>query len=180
VSARWIPVLAAHSACRCPNRFSALTRQGSPADPGEACVPLLQLLDRPIRSLVELTASMGVSRKLLWGNVGSAINGAAVMITGDPGQGSPAKTARGQFRGSRIPELACSYRGQSGHRLPAAKLLPHLPHSQRRITRILRRLHTQRAESAAATSVKRDLNIPAAVHTALTAQFCGRYGRRGP
>jgi len=112
VSARWIPGLGGPFRLSLPETaFSALTRQGSPADPGEACVPLLRLLDRPIRSLVELTASMGVSRKLLWGNVGSAINGAAVMITATR-PGLAGETAAVSSEALRIPELACSYRGQ--------------------------------------------------------------------
>jgi hypothetical protein len=112
MSAWWIPGPGGPFRLSLPERaFSALTRQGSPADAGEACAPLLRLLDSPIRSLVELTASMGVSRRLLWGNVGSAINGAAVMITAArPGLAS--ETARVSSEVLRFPELTDCYRGR--------------------------------------------------------------------
>lgn len=75
-----------------------------------AARPLTELLAGPIRALVEMTAPM-VSRRVLWGNVGSAINGAAVMVS----------TVRPALRGRaievsaaalRFPELATGYRGQ--------------------------------------------------------------------
>jgi hypothetical protein len=112
MSARWIPGLGGPFRLSLPeSAFSGLTRQGSPAGAGEACAPLLRLLDRPIRSLVGLTASMGVSRRLLWGNVGSASNGAAVMITATrPGLARETATASSEVL--RFPELAEGYRGR--------------------------------------------------------------------
>jgi ferric iron reductase protein FhuF len=38
------------------------------------------VLDGPIRGLVEVTMALSVSPKVLWGNVASAVNGAASMI----------------------------------------------------------------------------------------------------
>jgi hypothetical protein len=38
------------------------------------------LLDGPVRALVEITAKLSVSRQVLWGNVASAVNGAAAMV----------------------------------------------------------------------------------------------------
>src|SRR5216684_676608 len=65
----------------------------------------------PIRSLIELTTSLGVPRRLLWGNVASAINGAAVMITATrPALASA--TARVSSEALHFPQLAGSYRGQ--------------------------------------------------------------------
>ncbi len=39
-----------------------------------------RVLDGPVRELVEVTMSLSVSRHVLWGNVASAVNGAASMI----------------------------------------------------------------------------------------------------
>jgi hypothetical protein len=112
MSAWWVPGLGGPFRLSLPERaFSALPPRGSPAGTGEICAPLLRLLDEPIRSLVELTASMGISRRLLWGNVGSAVNGAAVMITATrPGLAS--ETATVSSEALRFPELADCYRGQ--------------------------------------------------------------------
>jgi ferric iron reductase protein FhuF len=40
-----------------------------------------QVLDGPVRGLVEVTMALSVSPQVLWGNVASAVNGAASMIT---------------------------------------------------------------------------------------------------
>jgi hypothetical protein len=112
MSARWVPGLGGPFRLSLPETaFSAAARQGSPAGTGEIYAPLLRLLDSPIRSLVELTASMGVSRRLLWGNAGSAINGAAVMITATR-PGLARVTAAVSSEVLRFPELAGSYRGR--------------------------------------------------------------------
>lgn len=89
-----------------------------PAAPGrpragsitEAGRPLTELLAGPIRALVEMTAPM-VSRRVLWGNVGSAINGAAVMVSSV----RPAlhgRAVQASAAALSCPELAGSYRGQ--------------------------------------------------------------------
>jgi ferric iron reductase protein FhuF len=76
-----------------------------------------RVLDGPVRDLVEATARLSVSRRVLWGNVASAVNGAASMIaTGQPAwadrsrmiasllldqpplQGTSAASATGGFR----------------------------------------------------------------------------------
>lgn len=80
---------------------------GSITDAGR---PLAELLAGPIRALVEMTAPM-VSRRVLWGNVGSAINGAAVMV----GTTRPALHGRAievSAAALRFPDLANGYRGQ--------------------------------------------------------------------
>jgi ferric iron reductase protein FhuF len=40
------------------------------------------LLDGPVRALVQATAALSVSPKVLWGNVASAVNGAATVLAG--------------------------------------------------------------------------------------------------
>jgi ferric iron reductase protein FhuF len=45
-----------------------------------ACLLASRVLDGPVRDLVEVTMSLSVSRRVLWGNVASAVNSAASMI----------------------------------------------------------------------------------------------------
>jgi hypothetical protein len=45
-----------------------------------ACLLASRVLDGPVRDLVETTMPLSVSRHVLWGNVASAVNGAATMI----------------------------------------------------------------------------------------------------
>jgi ferric iron reductase protein FhuF len=45
-----------------------------------ACLLARRVLDGPVRDLVETTMALSVSRHVLWGNVASAVNGAASMI----------------------------------------------------------------------------------------------------
>ncbi len=45
-----------------------------------ACLLANRVLDGPVRDLVTATLSFSVSRHVLWGNVASAVNGAASMI----------------------------------------------------------------------------------------------------
>ncbi len=45
-----------------------------------ACLLASRVLDGPVRHLVEVTMPLSVSRRVLWGNVASAVNGAASMI----------------------------------------------------------------------------------------------------
>jgi hypothetical protein len=112
MSAWWVPGLGGPFRLSLPDTaVSAPTGQTSHADTDEACAPMFRLLDTPIRSLVELTASMGVSRKLLWGNVASAINGAAAMITATR-PGLARETARVSAEVLRFSDLTGSYGGQ--------------------------------------------------------------------
>lgn len=109
--ARWVPALGG------PFRLSLAVPAG-PAGPSrpdraamtEACLPLNELLAGPVRALVDLTAPL-VSRRVLWGNVGSAINGAAAMIsTSQPPLRR--RAIRVSTAALRFPELAVGYRGQ--------------------------------------------------------------------
>ncbi|MCZ1005748.1 hypothetical protein [Streptomyces lydicus] len=53
-----------------------------------------QLLDGPIRELVDAAAPFSVSPRILWGNVASAVNGAAAgMVAAAPALARPARTA---------------------------------------------------------------------------------------
>lgn len=45
-----------------------------------ACLLARQILDGPIRDLVQATVPLSVSRRILWGNVASAVNGALSVI----------------------------------------------------------------------------------------------------
>jgi len=111
MSTRWIPGLGGPFRLSLPDTaFTTPTCPDSPASAHDVLAPLLRLLDGPIRSLVELTASMGVSRRLLWGNVSSAINGAAVMLTAArPGLARESAAISGKVL--CLPELMSSYAG---------------------------------------------------------------------
>jgi hypothetical protein len=118
MSARWVPGLGGPFRLSLPDTaFSAASgragRAGraAPRADDELHAPLVRLLDGPIRSLVEVTASSGVSRRLLWGNASSAINGAAVMVaTARPELTGAAERVSGEAL--RLPDLAGSYRGR--------------------------------------------------------------------
>jgi hypothetical protein len=107
----WVPALGG------PFRLSlsqaAIASSPSPGQPAagdEVREQLLGLLHGPIRSLVEMTAPMARSRRVLWGNVASAINGAAAMVA----MARPALAADAAATASamlQFPALAGSYRG---------------------------------------------------------------------
>ena len=89
---------------------AALLGRPQPAGLAEAAGPLTELLGGPVRALVDMTTPM-VSRRILWGNAGSAINGAAAVIS----TARPAlrqRAIRVSTAALRRPELAGSYRGQ--------------------------------------------------------------------
>jgi len=73
--ARWVPSLGGPFRLSVPG--PALIRQGD-ADPGGA--GRRALLDGPISQLVGSVRQMAVSHQVLWGNVASAVNGAATMM----------------------------------------------------------------------------------------------------
>ncbi|MGH3768642.1 MAG: (2Fe-2S)-binding protein [Pseudonocardiaceae bacterium] len=54
--------------------------EGDPDPARVAGLLASRVLDGPIRDLVEVTLPLSVSRHVLWGNVASAVNGAASMI----------------------------------------------------------------------------------------------------
>jgi hypothetical protein len=110
--ARWIPGLGGPFRLSLPQTaLGALPPRGRAAGTGTALEPSLRLLAGPIGSLVEMTASLAVPRRVLWGNVASAINGAASMITATrPGLASQAAAVSSALL--RFPALAGSHRGQ--------------------------------------------------------------------
>lgn len=59
-----------------------------------------RVLDGPVRDLVEVTAQLSVSRRVLWGNVASAVNGAVSMIA----TRQPAWADRSQVMASSLLE----------------------------------------------------------------------------
>ncbi len=108
--ARWIPAIGGPFPLSLALADGTAPGRAEPAALAGAIRPLTELLAGPVRALVGMTAAM-VSRRVLWGNVGSAINGAAFMIS----------TARPPLRqraiqvsaaALRFPELAGGYRGQ--------------------------------------------------------------------
>lgn len=106
--AYWVPAIG--GPFRLSLAFPAAANPPPAASITEAGRPLSELLAGPIRALVELTAPM-VSRRVLWGNVGSAINGAAVMVsTAQPRlQRRAIEVSAAALRSA---ELAGRYRGQ--------------------------------------------------------------------
>ena len=110
--ARWVPALGGPFRLSLPETaFPAPAGHGRSADRCTARGPLLRLLGGPIGSLVAMTAAMAVSRRILWGNVASAINGAASMIAATRPELTRQATATSSAL-LRHPALAASYNGQ--------------------------------------------------------------------
>jgi FhuF 2Fe-2S C-terminal domain len=108
--ARWIPATGRPFPLSLALAGSAAPGRAAPAATAEAIRPLTELLAGPVRILVGMAAPM-VSRRVLWGNVSSAINGAAAMISTTRPPLRPA-AIQASAAGLRFPELAGSYRGQ--------------------------------------------------------------------
>jgi ferric iron reductase protein FhuF len=86
---------------------ASATRNSATAGP----VATARLLAGPITQIVRAVQAMAVSPRVLWGNVASAINGAATMIAAArPDLASPAAGAAATLLGQ--PSLAGSYRGR--------------------------------------------------------------------
>jgi hypothetical protein len=109
--ARWVPALGRPF----PLSLALPGDAGPPGRPqpaaiAEAVRPLTGLLAGPVRALLDMTAPM-VSRRVLCGNVGSAINGAATVISAARPPLRP-RAIRVSTAALRFPGLAGSYRGQ--------------------------------------------------------------------
>jgi hypothetical protein len=91
-AARWVPATGSLFRLSLPDTALAAGRFPTAPDAGTVAGVLARsLLDGSIGALVDTCAAMSVSRKVLWGNVASAINGATVMITAArPGLGNEA------------------------------------------------------------------------------------------
>jgi len=102
VQARWIPVLGG------PFRLS-VTEEAIAAEPGTAATAAL--LHGPVTQIVRAVEAMAVSRRVLWGNVASAVNGAATMIAAArPDLAGQAAEAAAALLGQ--PDLAGTYQGR--------------------------------------------------------------------
>ncbi len=100
--ARWIPVLGG------PFRLS-LAEEAMAAGPGTAATGAL--LAGPVTQIVRAVEAMAVSPRVLWGNVASAVNGAATMIAAArPDLAGPAAEAAAALLGH--PDLAGTYQGR--------------------------------------------------------------------
>lgn len=108
----WVPALGGPFRLSLPETAfgSAPGRSQTPAD-GDVRESLHSLLRGPIGSLVEMTAAMATSRRVLWGNVASAINGAAAMISATQPELTAAATATASAM-LGFPALDGVYQGQ--------------------------------------------------------------------
>ncbi|MHA6761117.1 (2Fe-2S)-binding protein [Streptacidiphilus sp. PAMC 29251] len=78
---RWQPLLGGGFPLSLPEEAVQAALELPQADPRELGGLLGQgLLDGPVRALVEAAAELSVSRQVLWGNVASAVNGAASAL----------------------------------------------------------------------------------------------------
>jgi hypothetical protein len=107
--ARWVPALGG------PFRLSLLDSAAGAtageAAAGEGIAECLRLLAGPVTQIVQAVASMAVSRQVLWGNVASAVNGAATMIAAARPEltGAAAEAATSMLD---YPALARTYQGR--------------------------------------------------------------------
>jgi len=75
--ARWVPALGGPFPLSLPD---TAVGPSAGASGGEGTAECLRLLTGPVARIVRVVASMAVSPRVLWGNVASAVNGAATMI----------------------------------------------------------------------------------------------------
>jgi hypothetical protein len=100
--ARWVPALGG------PFRLS-LAEEAIAAEPGTAAAAAL--LGGPVAQIVRAVEAMAVSPRVLWGNVASAVNGAATMIAAArPDLAGRAAEAAAALLGH--PDLAGTYQGR--------------------------------------------------------------------
>jgi hypothetical protein len=108
---RWQPVLGGAFPLSLPAVGGV--RTPGRGDSGEDEVLARQLVNGPVRAVTEMTAAMSVSRRVVWGNVASAVNGAASMIaTARPSLGARAWAISSALL-RQLP-LAGSYQGAPG------------------------------------------------------------------
>ena len=110
----WVPALGGPFRLSLPERVQHSVRIGARPEQTTADddvrESLHSLLRGPIGSLVEMTAAMATSRRVLWGNVASAINGAAAMISATQPELTAAATATASAM-LGFPALAGVYQG---------------------------------------------------------------------
>ena len=104
--ARWVPALGGPFRLSLPKRRADRRK---PPKPGTAATAAL--LAGPIAQIVRAVEAMAVSPQVLWGNVASAVNGAAAMIAAARPDlaGSAAETAAAMLAN---PALTGTFRGR--------------------------------------------------------------------
>jgi hypothetical protein len=107
--ARWVPALGGPFRLSLPET-AAGAGVDAPEDGAAAC---LELLAGPVAQIIRAVEAMAVSPQVLWGNVASAVNGAATMIAAArPDLAAAAAGAAGTALD--YPALAGAYRGSPG------------------------------------------------------------------
>jgi hypothetical protein len=107
--ARWIPALGGPFWLSLPDTAVAASAVANNAAAGPAATA--GLLAGPITQIVRAVQAMAVSPQVLWGNVASAVNGAATMIAAArPDLAAPATGAAAALLGR--PVLAGTYQGR--------------------------------------------------------------------
>jgi hypothetical protein len=79
---QWRPAIGGPLPLALPDDALDAAREQVPYD--QLVTGLGELLEGPVAALVELAAAHSVSRKVLWGNVASAVNGAVTMVAAHP------------------------------------------------------------------------------------------------
>ncbi len=117
--ARWIPALGGPFRLSLPDTALpdtalpdiALVASGVRSSPAAGPAATAELLAGPITQIVQAVQAMAVSPRVLWGNVASAVNGAATMIAAArPDLAAPAAGAAEALLG--LPVLAGTYQGR--------------------------------------------------------------------
>ena len=107
--ARWVPALGGPFRLSLPDTVLEASAAGTSAAAGPTA--LAGLLAGPVTQIVRAVQAMAVSPRVLWGNVASAVNGAATMIAAArPDLASAAAGAAATLLGQ--PVLAGTYQGR--------------------------------------------------------------------
>jgi hypothetical protein len=107
--ARWVPALGGPFRLSLAADRLSLAEEAIAAGPGTAATAAL--LAGPVTQIVRAVEAMAVSRHVLWGNVASAVNGAATMIAAArPDLGGRAAEAAAALLGH--PDLTGTYQGR--------------------------------------------------------------------
>ena len=113
-SARWIPALGGPFRLSLPDTAlaaSTVTSRTVTSSAAAGPAATAELLAGPITQIVRAVQAMAVSPRVLWGNVASAVNGAATMIAAArPDLAAPAAGAAAALLGQ--PVLAGTYQGR--------------------------------------------------------------------
>lgn len=111
---RWVPAVTSLFRLSLPEAALAAPTSPAPTDAGTLARDLIRsLLHGLLGGMVEAFAAMAVSRRVLWGNVGSAVNGTTTMITASRPDLGPETVALASAL-LRAGPLAGTYRGLPG------------------------------------------------------------------